>query len=100
MSRDPKDRPTAAQVVNELDALARGKADSVGGPIPELDSASKVPPAPCESSAKVPPAPQPQEQTGSPLARISSGLKRMATFSKEQVGGAALQTYCDCPVNI
>ena len=92
MSWDPKDRPTAAQLMTELDALSRAKADSVAASKPELDSASKRPPAPCEASAKVPPAPQQQEQAGSPLARISGGLKKLASSSTEQVGGAALQT--------
>ena len=78
MSRDPKERPTAVEVMRELDALARIKPAS-----------AKIVPkhtlsAACDD-AKVPPAPAQPAGRGLPLTRIGSGLKKLASLSKDQV---------------
>ena len=77
MSRDPKDRPTATELMNELDALARMKSAS-GRVLP-------VPaqPEPCQD-LKVPPPPEQPPRKGGQLARISSGLARLATVGRNQ----------------
>ena len=60
MSRDPKHRPTATQLMNELDSLVRLKSTS---------------------GKNLPPPVQPAQ----PLTRIGSSLKKPASLSKDQV---------------
>lgn len=80
MSRDPKGRPTAAELMSELDALARMKSSS-GRVLPASSQ-----PEPCQNGED-PPAPEQPPRRGQHLARLSSGLKRLASASREQVQG-------------
>ncbi len=92
MSRDPKDRPTAVELMNRLDALARLKT-SLGSFLPAM---------PAAPDPKVAPAPaQPAQSKGQPLqARIGSGLKKLASLSREQVQLAlARKSSAQAPVS-
>ena len=77
MSRDPKDRPTAVELMNELDALARMKTSS----------GRVLPAVPAAPDPKIPSAlAQPAQSKGQPLqTRIGSGFKKLASLSREQV---------------
>ena len=77
MSRDPKDRPTATELMNELDALARMKSAS-----------GRVLPVPAQPETcqdpKVTSLPEQPPRKGGQLARLSSGLARLATVGRDQ----------------
>ena len=81
MCRDPKDRPTATELMNELDALARMKpAPTEVGRIPATPYGTES----CQKPEVLPASEQPPGR-GQHLARLSSGLMRLASASRDQV---------------
>ena len=89
MLRDPKDRPTAAELMNELDALVRMKSNS-GGVLPASSQ-----PEPCQKPGD-PPGLGPPLRRGQHLVRLSSGLKRLASTSRDQVQGLGRRSATPC----
>lgn len=92
MSRDPKDRPTATELMNELDTLARMKSAS-GRVLP-------VPaqPEPCQDPKVPPPPEQPPPRKGKNLARLGSGLARLASVGRDHaqaLGRKSAAPYAD-----
>ena len=92
MSRDPKARPTATELMNELDALARMKSTS-----------GRVLPAPAQQEhcqdPKVPPPPEQPLRKGQHLARLSSGLARLASAGRDQAQVLGRRSAMPCADN-
>ena len=89
MSRDPKDRPTAAELMNELDALARMKSNP--GRMPATPYQTEPYQNPVD-----PPAPGQPPRRGQHLARISSGLMRLASAGRDQVQALGRKSAAPC----
>ena len=93
MSRDPKDRPTATELMNELDALARMKSSS-GRVLP-----TPAQPEPRQDPKVPPPTEQPPPRKGQHLARLSSGLARLASVGRDQAQALGRRSATPCANN-